>query len=70
MTSYFLASVTLGYAGMATVMPFEVAKTLLQVQWIPKGDLDDVMEQPEEMQTAPGHRDEDEVCYSLYVLTP
>ncbi|KAG8858724.1 hypothetical protein FRB96_004861 [Tulasnella sp. 330] len=59
MTSDFVASMMLAYAGTAVVMPFEVAKTLLQVQWIPKEDIDDVMEPPVEPQIVQGDNDED-----------
>ncbi|KAG9014836.1 hypothetical protein FRB94_008994 [Tulasnella sp. JGI-2019a] len=59
MISDFIASAMLAYAGTAVVMPFEVAKTLLQVQWIPKEDIEDVMEPPEVPQILPGDKDED-----------
>lgn len=59
--SDFAASAILAYAGTAVVMPFEVAKVLLQVQWIPKEDLEDLMEPPEETQPAQTDREEDAV---------
>ena len=36
----FATSALLGYASTACVMPFEVGKTLMQVQWIPKADVE------------------------------
>ena len=41
-----LATVILSFAGTAVVMPFEVAKVLLQVQWIPKEDLEEDLDPP------------------------
>ena len=38
--SRLLSAGALSYASVACVMPFEVAKTLLQVQWIPKADVE------------------------------
>ena len=32
----FVGSALLGYAGTALVMPWEVGKLLLQIQWIPR----------------------------------
>lgn len=61
MTSDFIASALLAYAGTAVVMPFEVAKVLLQVQWIPKEDLEDLMEPLEEMQPVQPDREDDAV---------
>ncbi|KAG8908537.1 hypothetical protein FRB99_005897 [Tulasnella sp. 403] len=55
-----LASAFLAYAGTAVVMPFEVAKVLLQVQWIPKEELSDMMEPPEELPGTDPEKEEDE----------
>jgi fusion and transport protein UGO1 len=48
----------LGFASTALVMPFDVGKTLLQVQWIPKDDIAAAELEPEHRETAD---DEDEV---------
>lgn len=66
MTSDFVASAMLAYAGTAVVMPFEVAKTLLQVQWLPKEDLDDLMEPPEELPNLRPEKDDDAVRDPLF----
>jgi hypothetical protein len=49
------------YATTAIAMPFEVGKTLLQVQWIPREQTDDAEEDkpPETMR-----EEEDVVCIS------
>lgn len=44
-----LAAGVLSYASTAVVMPFEVAKVLLQVQWIPKEEVADALDPPEEL---------------------
>lgn len=44
-----LAAAVLSYASTAVVMPFEVAKVLLQVQWIPKEEVADALDPPEEL---------------------
>lgn len=36
---YWASASVLGYASTACVMPFEVGKILLQIQWIPKADV-------------------------------
>lgn len=36
---YWASATVLGYASTACVMPFEVGKILLQIQWIPKADV-------------------------------
>ncbi|KAG8997438.1 hypothetical protein FRB90_012498 [Tulasnella sp. 427] len=44
-----LVAGVLTYASTAVVMPFEVAKVLLQVQWIPKEEVADALDPPEEL---------------------
>lgn len=57
-----LAAAVLSYASTAVVMPFEVAKVLLQVQWIPKEEVADALDPPEELPgTAEEAVDEDTV---------
>lgn len=55
----------LQYATMAIAVPWEVGKTLLQVQWIPR----DMEELPPKPFVAPKeHEDEDEVCLYCKLL--
>lgn len=37
----YVNSGVMAFASTALVMPFEVGKTLLQVQWVPKEDVDE-----------------------------
>jgi mitochondrial fusion and transport protein UGO1 len=40
----FVTSSLLSFTGTALVMPFEVGKTLAQVQWVPKEGLDNIVQ--------------------------
>jgi len=61
-----VTSSLLSFTGVALVQPFEVGKTLLQVQWVPK---DGVLEQIEQ-QLSPQQLDEDVVRFLTYTLSP
>lgn len=45
---YWASTCALGYASTACVMPFEVGKILLQIQWIPKADVQILNEESDE----------------------
>lgn len=45
---YWASTAALGYASTACVMPFEVGKILLQIQWIPKADVQILNEDSDE----------------------
>lgn len=45
---YWASASVLGYASTACVMPFEVGKILLQIQWIPKADVQILNEESDE----------------------
>ena len=60
-----LASVVMSYAGTAVVMPFEVAKVLLQVQWIPKEDIIEELGTPEELPGTVPEQEEDIVSTTV-----
>lgn len=66
----FLRSATaaglLGFASTALVMPFDVGKTLLQVQYIPKDDVDTADLEPEERDA----EEEAEVRSDLFPSSP
>lgn len=55
-----LTATVLSYLGTAVVMPFEVSKVLLQVQWIPKEEVLDIMDPPEELPGTPPEAVEDD----------
>lgn len=44
----YTTSSVLSFVGTAMVMPFEVGKTLAQVQWVPKDGLDTIMDASDE----------------------
>lgn len=44
MLKAFVTSSLLSFTGTALVMPFEVGKTLAQVQWVPKEGLDNIVQ--------------------------
>ncbi|CEQ39340.1 SPOSA6832_00863 [Sporobolomyces salmonicolor] len=58
----FVTSSLLSFTGVAMVQPFEVGKTLLQVQWVPKDGLDLQAEFPD---AGAGEEVSDEVSRSL-----
>ncbi|GAA6064455.1 hypothetical protein JCM10212_004439 [Sporobolomyces blumeae] len=55
----FVTSSLLSFTGVALVQPFEVGKTLAQVQWVPKDGVDLLVEEPE--LDRDGDRDQDVV---------
>lgn len=65
----FVASAVLEYTSSAIVMPWEVGRTLLQVQWVPR-DAGEVDEEEEEGQEgAQGIVEEDAVSFFIVLDT-
>ena len=61
----YSSAALLGYLSTACVMPFEVGKVLLQVQWIPKADVELLNEDTDEEAEAEGEDDDDDRIYNV-----
>lgn len=62
---YWASASVLGYASTACVMPFEVGKILLQIQWIPKADVQILNEETDDEEDGP----EEDVIYDVEELS-